>query len=326
MKASNWKNYLKPEEIKSLYALDNKAIVRDTLIVWALILSTLALFSATGNFVIFLFGVFIIAVQQHHLTTFVHEGAHNNIIAGNKKLNDFVSDILYAGPILVSTPSYRARHSNHHKHLGVAHVDDEINDRHLISQKFLFKNILLCLSGVRAVSSFLGHAKTTSDDKADTQEKLQSILRHYAPIALTNLFLLVWCWAFGNIFTYLFLWLAPLGTITMLLVMFRVIAEHQTVEYSLRDEEDFDHNIEEPITRTIDPPFWQKWIFGPLNFCYHHEHHLLPAIPYSKLPKLHSLLKERGYYSDNPEFLSNSYIQILRGKLDSKNLSPIPTS
>jgi len=315
MKQNAWKDYLKAEDIKALYAVDGLRLTFDSVIVWFLILASLALFSATGSFLIFVVAVFVIAVQQHHLTTFVHEAAHNNIISGKKTFNDALSDVIYAGPILVTTASYRNRHAEHHKHLGVAGVDDETNDRHLISPAHVWKNICLCLSGIRAARSFFGHTQASQNVAEQSENKGASLLRHYGPICFSNCILLVWCMLWGNVFAYFFLWLAPLATVTTLLVMLRVIVEHQGDEYSLREEEDFESDIPNPVTRTIDPPFIEKWIFGPLNFCYHHEHHLLPAIPYTNLPKLHKLLKESGYYRDNSEYLEKSYISVLREKL-----------
>jgi hypothetical protein len=36
-------------------------------------------------------------------------------------------------------------------------------------------------------------------------------------------------------------------------------------------------------------------------------------VPYTRLPALHRLLVERGYYREHPQFLGRSYTSVLTG-------------
>jgi fatty acid desaturase len=49
-------------------------------------------------------------------------------------------------------------------------------------------------------------------------------------------------------------------------------------------------------TRTTLPRWWERLTLAPNHVNYHLEHHLLPTVPPYRLPALHRLLRERGFY------------------------------
>ena len=49
-------------------------------------------------------------------------------------------------------------------------------------------------------------------------------------------------------------------------------------------------------TRTTKANWLERMLFAPHHVNYHAEHHLMMAAPSYNLPKLHQLLKERGFY------------------------------
>ncbi|MBK6274243.1 MAG: fatty acid desaturase [Saprospirales bacterium] len=49
-------------------------------------------------------------------------------------------------------------------------------------------------------------------------------------------------------------------------------------------------------TRTTYANFIEQILFAPLHVNYHLEHHFLQNMPSYNSPKLHELLKERGFY------------------------------
>ncbi len=48
-----------------------------------------------------------------------------------------------------------------------------------------------------------------------------------------------------------------------------------------------------------------------MNFCYHHEHHLAPGIPFCNLPRLHCLLRARGFYAPQDDRIGDTYLGTL---------------
>jgi fatty acid desaturase len=51
-------------------------------------------------------------------------------------------------------------------------------------------------------------------------------------------------------------------------------------------------------------------LFAPHHVNYHAEHHLLMTVPSYNLPKMHRLLKERGYFETG--LLEPNYLQIIK--------------
>jgi fatty acid desaturase len=51
-------------------------------------------------------------------------------------------------------------------------------------------------------------------------------------------------------------------------------------------------------------------LFAPLNVNYHLEHHFMVAAPCYNYPKLHKMLKERGFYKE--ALLAPNYREIIK--------------
>ena len=86
----------------------------------------------------------------------MHDGVHRRLFR-NRRLNDWVSEIALAWPVLVSARSYRRNHLAHHRYLNTDRDPDWI--RHQDDPAWIFpkgpadllKLMLLDLSGVGAV-------------------------------------------------------------------------------------------------------------------------------------------------------------------------------
>src|SRR6185503_13327391 len=98
------------------------------------------------------------------------------------------------------------------------------------------------------------------------------------------------------------LWLLAYLTVFQVLLRVRSIAEHAMTT----DPMDGLNN-----SRTTAARGWERLLYAPLNVNYHLEHHLLAAVPYFRLPRLHALLRDRGVFAQ-PAALSDSYAQVLR--------------
>jgi fatty acid desaturase len=63
-------------------------------------------------------------------------------------------------------------------------------------------------------------------------------------------------------------------------------------------------------TRTVDAPFWQRFLVAPNNVNYHMEHHFMAGVPCYNLPQLRRLLRQKGFLDDVPEV--QGYGQVLK--------------
>lgn len=131
-------------------------------------------------------------------------------------------------------------------------------------------------------------------------------------VGVAQALLLLYCTAWGSPLAYLALWVAPYFTLMLLLMTVRILAEHQPVSYARREAADETLALEPALTRTLPVGPIQRWLFAPVGLAYHCEHHLYPAVPFTRLPQLHALLRARGFYDAQPERLGSSYLTVLR--------------
>jgi fatty acid desaturase len=78
-------------------------------------------------------------------------------------------------------------------------------------------------------------------------------------------------------------------------------------------------------TRTTKANLLERVLLCPNHVNFHIEHHLMPSVPCWRLPGLHRLLVERGFYRSHPKAIAGSYLEvILRAvpDLDRGNVSP----
>jgi fatty acid desaturase len=293
---------LSRDEVRALYATDPGAVVQTTAGTWALILSSLTVWATYPTWAVFAVAFLVIATRQHALNNLVHEAAHYSI-SRNKVLNGWISDVLYATPHLINTEGYRKKHLMHHAALGDPILDTEVKPRYLITGWNFWKRFALAMVGYEA---YLAVRTYTDQPDAGTKQGLRGPIL----IVLTNGALFLYCWALGTPFAYFYLWLLPLFTLTMFISTLRVIAEHQPEEYARLGIMNADAKM--PLfTRTITAGWMERFVFGPVNFCYHREHHLIPGVPFANLPKMHNVLRERGVYAADDPALAESYLGTL---------------
>ena len=65
---------------------------------------------------------------------------------------------------------------------------------------------------------------------------------------------------------------------------------------------------------------WERLLIAPNNVAYHLEHHQCAGVPSYNLPRLHRLLKSRGYH-DGFDCISNGYVDVLKRAVREPSLS-----
>jgi fatty acid desaturase len=305
--ARQLKDYLSPDEFRALQVFSPLRVVLDIVITWSLILGAIAATATWPQLPILVISFVLIASRQLALTHLVHDASHYRLFR-SKRLNDLLGDLLLAGPVAISTQSYRSQHLPHHQYLGDFERDTDQRSWYSIRGMRFCTRTLLTLLGWEAVATFRSYASVGSEGGSAS-----GLLWRLCCAAISNSLLLAYCWWLGQPLLYFVLWFLPLLTLTMLLQNYRVIAEHQTEEYAARDIDRQRVSFVPPLTRTLQAGPLGKLLLGPMNFHYHHEHHLAPSVPYHQLPKMHRQLVERGYYKDHSEALGGGYANTLWG-------------
>jgi fatty acid desaturase len=292
-------------EVRAFYTPAPARVWRDASATWLTILLALAAAAQFPHPLVLAVAFIAIAARQLALSHLVHDAAHFNI-SRDKARNDWLSDVFFAAPTLIATATYRAQHQSHHAHLGEAERDGDVRTWYSLRGGKVVSRVALTLLGgeaLKTIASYSEHGRRQAP--ADS-------LRQLALVALTNSVLVGYCVWLGSPLVYFGLWLLPIFTLTVLLLTLRVIAEHQNLDYARAGADDFERDMLPPLVRTIEAGPIGRFLLGSMNFCYHHEHHLYPAIPYARLPELHRLLIERGYYAERPDELAAGYAQVLR--------------
>ena len=121
---------------------------------------------------------------------------------------------------------------------------------------------------------------------------------------LVNLLMLVVMLALGIAWFYL-LWVVAYLVMYPLIARIRQVAEHGNVP----DLHDLDPRLN---TRTTYANPLERLIFCPNHVNYHLEHHLLASVPCHRLPELHRVLKQKGFYDGYESYIASSYLDVIR--------------
>lgn len=297
------RGFVTADELRQLSTIAPWSIVTKTVTTWALVASALWAWAATRNVLVFAAAFVVISACQHAFFLLAHEGAHYSV-ARRRSLNDLISDVFFAGPIFYTTARYREGHLPHHTHLGDHALDLERRTWVLIRGKHFLRLLVVAFSGWGALRAIIG----LTPEKVGARE---SPVRYVVAVGGVNGAMLAYCWLLGAPLAYFALWLLPLFTLTYLLLIVRTVAEHQPLSYARRDTGDDGLDLVPVLTRTFATSWIERFVFAPVG-AHHHEHHLLPGVPFAQLPRLHALLAARGYYAAQPECVETSYWSLLK--------------
>jgi fatty acid desaturase len=247
-----------------------------------------------------LFGAWILLPgRQLSLAVLMHEAGHGSLFK-TRPFNQWVGQWLCALPTLGDLHSYARGHQAHHHLAGTPDDPDLGNYRaYPISKDSLqrkWQRDLLGKTGLKLVRALAsGSASQMSRETHGSQHLIsKQIAVHLVFIAVLSLLGIGWTW---------FVWMFTFLTSYMWVVRLRQVGEHAVVP----DLYDPDVRMN---TRTVDAPFWQRFLVAPNNVNYHMEHHFMAGVPCYNLPQLRRLLRQKGYLDDVPEV--RGYGQVLK--------------
>jgi fatty acid desaturase len=232
----------------------------DTCNQWIGALGVAHLFSNPATW---LLALLIIGNRQHALAILGHDGTHFTL-SHDRRLNDYLTNLLAFWPIGLTVSGYRTLHFKHHKHTGTED-DPELGHKRSRNPQWdlpakpsrILKYAVFDIVG----GSFPDYLIILKYSKPDKASEYLPLLCYHA-VAIT-LFAASGLWWAG------LLWYAGLATTFMMSFRLRLWLEHQGT----------------PETHRLYLNFWQAGLLAPHNAWHHWEHHKYPTVPYHRLPQ-----------------------------------------
>jgi len=294
-------DYLGSEELRQFTARSNFAGLALLAGNWAAIAFIFAAVAAWPNVFSVLLALLLLGGRQLGLAVLMHEAGHKTLFR-SQRLNDTLGQWLAAYPVLGDCDAYGASHREHHRLAGTGDDPDLPNYRaYPVSAASFRRKLLRDLTGQTGLKLLLGTLRGTGNrimmrDGEGTNAVAQGFV--------ANAVLFTVLWLTGHPALYL-LWVGAYLTTYPLVARIRQVAEHGNVPALY--EPDPRGN-----TRTTRASLLERMVLAPNNVNYHIEHHLLPSVPCWRLPTLHRLLVERGFYADHPQAIASGYLDVIR--------------
>lgn len=314
--------YLSKEEIKVLHQKNDLFGTWEVLYNWIWIIGSFVLVAFWTNVFTIVLALFIIGGKQLGCAIIMHDTSHYSLFK-SRKTNIFIGNWFGAYPIIQNLEQYGPYHFQHHINTGTFDDPDlSLTKGYPTKLLSMIRKIGRDLIGATGIKSQLGlismHLGYLKYNLAGDIFKIDKTKRPFSKI-LKNAFhylkgpfmanFIIWFLLFicGHGWLYL-LWIGALFTTFNFSLRIRSIAEHSVVE----DESNPYKN-----TRTTYANFIEKILFAPLHVNYHLEHHFMIAAPSYNYPKLHKMLKERGFYEFG--LLKSNYWEIFKMALIKSN-------
>ena len=233
----------------------------------------------------------VIGGRMHAMGVLIHEFAHYRFIS-NKKVSEWVGDLLLAWPVFTFVDGYRKNHLAHHRYTNTEKDPDwriKLGTRHFTfpqTWQYAIMNLLGYLVGISSYRDMKSLITRLSDDEG--RSKTYQLKRFGYYIAMAFVFSVTGTW-----YEFAVYWMVPFFTFFLLFLYVRSVAEHFG---------SMDYDSELGSSRTVYPYLWERAFFAPHNVNYHLDHHLYPSVPFYNAPKLHAALMA------DPEFAAGAHI------------------
>jgi fatty acid desaturase len=290
---------LSPDEIRPFMVRSDARAVLMVVLNLGLIGVAFALPVLWTNPLTILVSVALLGARQLGLAVIYHDCAHG-VFFRTRPLNDLVGHWLAGGLLNTSMYAYRAYHLKHHQFAGTEDDPDlPIANAYPTSRESLRRKLVRDLTGQTGWKAVRSQAR-----RFRPRRNLPFVLSHIA------LFGVLWGagapWAYG-------LWWAAYVFAHQLVTRLRFIGEHGVAIDRLSPDA-----RENTCTTVVS--WWERLLVAPNYVNFHLEHHLSAAVPCYRLPALHRLLEQKGFFAGRP-CLSYGYRDVL-----ARAVSPSPAS
>lgn len=223
----------------------------------------------------------VLGNRQRALGNILHDAAHRNLTR-NRLVNDLVTRALIAPLLFLSLSHYRELHFRHHLDLGAKDADPDLIPIPVEKARSWAAAVAVNALSLRAVlGSTFGHL---FDHDVSPGGRLYIFAWWTLLVAV-----LVSAAGVGSATAMLALWLGARATVFHVITTFREMCDH----HGLIPGGVFS------FTRDITATGPLSMLFHPRNNAYHLTHHLLPAIPYYRLPKAQRVFATLPEYQEH---------------------------
>jgi len=289
---------LSVDEIRQLKMKSDQAGTTTLIVTWLMIIGCFVMVAQWPNPLTILFAWIVIAGRQLGLAVLTHDAAHQSLFR-TPALNRVTGNWLAGAMVMTDMDSYFASHQIHHRCAGSADDPDLMNYKsYAVSKASLRRKVIRDLTGQTGVKAL----RFTFSQNINLWWR--SAIANAALFAVLTLA--------GYPLLYL-LWIVCYLTSYMLISRLRQAAEHAVVP-QLDDADPRMH------TRTTLARWWERLTLAPNYVNYHLEHHLLPGIAPHQYPKMHRMLKKRGFYKNAD--VSPGYVDVVSRLTIPSNSAP----
>jgi fatty acid desaturase len=305
---------LSRDEIKTLTRKSDLAGAVAVVGSWAMIAASFAALAWSRHPIVWIAVVVVLGGRQLALAIAMHEAAHGTLFR-TRVLNDVVADLACARPVFGDVARYKRHHLRHHAHTGTERDPDlglaptEPMTRASLARKFA--RDLSGVSGLRRVFGvvLMDLELLEYDVGGGTPERLpwrgslahaRAFAKNAGPAILANALMAGVLVALGCGVAYV-AWVVAYLTTYGLFLRVRSLAEHACTA-----------RVANPLqnTRTTRAGLLARLTVAPLCVNHHLEHHLLPTVPWFRLPSMGRLLEQTGALP--PKAIAGSYAEVLR--------------
>lgn len=286
--------FTRPSDLAGAYAIVST---------WVVIAATFYVLSLEP--LVFPLAVVILGGRQLALAVIMHEAAHGTLFRARGL--DVLADATCAAPVWADIARYRAHHLGHHAHTGTDRDPDlGLAPVEPMSRASFRRKVIRDLTGVSGLRRVVGLVLvdlelltfTVGGDATrlpwrGLDHHARAGLRHLWKPALANLVLAV-------VLGWMYLaWVIAYLTTFSLVLRLRSLAEHAGMA-----------RTDDPLrnTRTTRAGVFARITVAPLHVNYHLEHHLLPTVPWFRLPALHRAVTD----TIPPTSLETGYAAVIR--------------
>lgn len=308
------KSYLSEEEMSELMEKSDWKGLWEVLYNWLWIAAAFALAGFFPNVLTIILALFIIGGKQLGCAIIMHDASHFSLFK-SRGLNNILGNWLGAYPIFHSVIRYRPYHVEHHIFTGTAGDPDvPLTKGYPTTKMSMARKFMRDLFGPTGIKGYFGLllmqigfweyqlAGVIIKEKS-TANKFKTAFKNLTGPVIFNIGLWFVLWLCGAGWLYL-LWIGALFTTYTFSLRVRSMAEHSMSP---------DPANPRMNTRTVYANIVEEVLFAPLNVNYHAEHHLFMSAPSYNYPKMHELLKSRGFYEQG--LLLPGYWQVIKNAI-----------